>query len=198
MHLCPFLGTPDPGTNGPSGIANGKDFVVALGGTERTVKQQANTFMHELGHTLGLGHGGPRAALPKNQYEQNYKPNYLSIMNYAFQHDGLRYDELDGHLDYSRFQLPDLDENHLNETIGLNGGTQIDGYGTRFWCLGSNATPINDANDNIDWNCNYNDAETDIWTDINKSGGRSVLVSQNVLGAFSFHRRWNWTTWCFL
>ena len=37
--------------------------------------------MHELGHTLGLGHGGN--AVP------NCKPNYLSLMNYVFQLGGL-------------------------------------------------------------------------------------------------------------
>jgi len=38
----------------------------------------AGTFMHELGHTLGLHHGGD-VDLP------NYKENYTSIMNYRYQ-----------------------------------------------------------------------------------------------------------------
>ena len=37
--------------------------------------------MHELGHNLGLRHGGDD--LP------NFKPNYLSVMNYSFQLTGL-------------------------------------------------------------------------------------------------------------
>ena len=36
--------------------------------------QQAGTFMHELGHTIGLRHGGGD--------NTNFKPNYLSVMNY--------------------------------------------------------------------------------------------------------------------
>lgn len=32
--------------------------------------------MHELGHTLGLYHGGDEAV--------NFKPNYISIMNYLY------------------------------------------------------------------------------------------------------------------
>ena len=32
--------------------------------------------MHELGHTLGLQHGGAD--------DVNLKPNYLSVMSYAF------------------------------------------------------------------------------------------------------------------
>ena len=55
-------------------------FIVALGhyaGQVGTSLQQAGTFMHELGHNLGLHHGG--------QEDTNYKPNYLSVMNYLFQ-----------------------------------------------------------------------------------------------------------------
>ncbi len=37
--------------------------------------------MHELGHNLGLQHGGAD--------DWNNKPNYLSVMNYLFQQDGL-------------------------------------------------------------------------------------------------------------
>ena len=33
--------------------------------------------MHELGHNLGLHHGGDDGV--------NFKPNYLSIMNYSFE-----------------------------------------------------------------------------------------------------------------
>ena len=38
--------------------------------------------MHELGHNLGLKHGGPGSC-------DNYKPNYLSIMNYNFYTTGI-------------------------------------------------------------------------------------------------------------
>ena len=63
---------------------------------------QAGTFMHELGHNLGLRHGGTD--------ESNYKPNYLSVMNYAFQFYGLIKNNSQGNFDYSRFKLADLDE----------------------------------------------------------------------------------------
>lgn len=56
----------------------GNDFVVTMSSvttaSEWATNQQASTFMHELGHNLGLRHGGHE--------ETNYKPNYLSIMNY--------------------------------------------------------------------------------------------------------------------
>jgi hypothetical protein len=79
--------------SGVSGNAElpGNDFAIALGraglsvgstnGLNQTINWQAATFMHELGHNLGLRHGGFEDA--------NYKPNYLSIMNYYYQNDGL-------------------------------------------------------------------------------------------------------------
>ncbi len=45
------------------------------------INMQASTIMHELGHNLGLRHGGNE--------NTNYKPNYWSIMNYAYQLNGL-------------------------------------------------------------------------------------------------------------
>lgn len=38
--------------------------------------------MHELGHNLGLKHGGADLCI-------NYKPHYLSIMNYTYQANGI-------------------------------------------------------------------------------------------------------------
>jgi len=37
--------------------------------------------MHELGHNLGLKHGGAEAS--------NFKPNYISVMNYAYNLNGI-------------------------------------------------------------------------------------------------------------
>ena len=84
------------GNDASSGLGelHGNDFIVALGGnfpaaaqtaaatwgttTENERRdQQAATFMHELGHTLGLDHGGGD--------DINCKPNYLSIMRYRRQ-----------------------------------------------------------------------------------------------------------------
>lgn len=81
------------GSSGSSGRAElpGNDLIVTMGGwgfgtsvgTELNVliNMQASTIMHELGHNLGLFHGG---------YENtNYKPNYWSVMNYLYQLNGL-------------------------------------------------------------------------------------------------------------
>lgn len=70
-----------------AGELRGDDFVVAAGQVHDTFSISeiarledyalAGGFMHELGHTLGLDHGG--------QDPINFKPHYLSVMNYAYQ-----------------------------------------------------------------------------------------------------------------
>lgn len=65
---------------GTSGIAEigGNDLIVTLGfNWDDTAQEQGGTFMHELGHTLGLHHGGAD--------DINNKPNYNSVMNYLWQ-----------------------------------------------------------------------------------------------------------------
>ena len=102
FHYALFANSQHPdGSASSSGIAElyGNDFVVTLGslstdgGTtntdidepheyQRLVNIQASTLMHEFGHNLGLGHGG-------DDLSTNFKPNYLSIMNYLYQMNGL-------------------------------------------------------------------------------------------------------------
>ena len=69
----------------------------------------AGTFMHELGHSLGLQHGG---------YDKvNYKPNYLSVMNYSFQNIGVIGDYP---INYSGVKLPTLNTQALCEKYGID------------------------------------------------------------------------------
>ena len=69
------------------GLARGVNFVMA--------NDSPSTLMHEIGHTLGLGHGGPQFTgsvvidpdtgepVVPEQSDINCKPNYISIMSYA-------------------------------------------------------------------------------------------------------------------
>ena len=101
---------------------------------------QARRFMHELGHTVGFGHGGREGT--DNQvrvgdylyYEGgwdgiNHKPNYFSVMNYSF--NGVDYCMLPiaegdtaprfvSRLDYSDRERAVLSEGFLQETNSGN------------------------------------------------------------------------------
>jgi len=74
----------------------------------------AAVFMHELGHNLGLKHGGGDHI--------NGKPNYPSIMNYAlaYRED---WNSSFWTLDYCNEKLPVLDEASLDETITIFSST---------------------------------------------------------------------------
>jgi hypothetical protein len=66
-----------------SGLAEmpGNDMFIAMGsfGTP-TINQTAGTFMHELGHNLGLNHGGLYTMTGSGI---DCKPNYLSVMSFS-------------------------------------------------------------------------------------------------------------------
>ena len=173
FHYCIFGHSLAPSLGTVSGIARGipsSDFLVTLGGWTGdvgSINEQAGTLMHELGHNLGLRHGGDDHG--------NYKPNYLSIMNYSFQNRGLRIGGTDGHFDYSRFLLPNLNESALNENNGISGVAAAAGYGTRFYDGGGVARLANDINGPINWNNNAVSTDNPIAVDINKSGSLSDL-----------------------
>jgi hypothetical protein len=85
----------NPCTAGPSGDAEfpGLNFVVSLARFQNLgfpsdvfSLQTSGTLMHELGHNLGLHHGG---GLGFGASVLNYKPNYLSVMNYNHQFTGV-------------------------------------------------------------------------------------------------------------
>jgi hypothetical protein len=89
---------------------------------------QAGTFMHELGHTLMLTHGG----IYGKSLGDNCKSNHVSVMNYIFQIRGIP----GGVVDFSGQNLPALNETNLNEAQGLGraiGTNQLPSYGTRWY-----------------------------------------------------------------
>jgi hypothetical protein len=136
------------------GISRGygaSDFIVADGSTVSNLEHSL-TLMHELGHNLGLRHGGGDDVVNK--------PNYLSIMNPMFSSKpGLLFN-FQPTLDYSRAALLELDEEHLNENIGLDSAAA--GFTTYQQCPATGTNPtspttsvrIMDASQGpIDWDC---------------------------------------------
>jgi len=108
----------------------GNDFVVALGSwsfaTADLVPSWSGTIMHELGHNLGLRHGGGPAIdtdAAGATLSANCKPNYLSVMSYAIQMPDRPVPLASWKLDYSRVVLPTLVEGALNESAGVFGTT---------------------------------------------------------------------------
>ena len=172
----------------------GNDTIIGLGGFFSdisapeivVINYQATTLMHELGHNLGLQHGGNE--------DQNYKPNYYSVMNYLYAFVGVplksgavseRYfhrlgefntaNLTDGPLsnsfkiNYSDGMSVQLNENSLNENIGIGRG------------LGS-----------IDWNTNRISTDSNVSFNINPEDGTSkgVLSDYDDWGNlfFTFYR----------
>lgn len=122
-HYAIFVNDQDPGQtySGVSDDIPSMNFIVSLGSWTHmdntthqlvgggTVSQQEGSFMHEFGHNLDLHHDGAS--------DLNFAPNYLSVMNYAFQ---LPSYVANRSLDYSRCTLSPLNENKLNEINGIS------------------------------------------------------------------------------
>ena len=102
------------GASGNSRGIGGTDLVVTLCNFTDgvgTPREQAGTLMHELGHNLGLRHGGCD--------DTNSKAGYASVMNYAYQMEGITRGGMQGVVDFSRGLEPVLDEGLLPEVSGL-------------------------------------------------------------------------------
>ena len=124
------------GSGGSSGLAElyGNDFMVTLGNWGLTTASQeetnllenfqASTFMHEFGHNLGLRHGGHE--------NDNFKPNYFSIMNYLYQlrllpDIGTTHDEGDRYyLEYGTKGYQYINDIHKNPYDNAVGSVNMD------------------------------------------------------------------------
>ena len=173
---------------GAYGLAeiNGNDILISLGSIFNSstssnviINYQAGVLMHEIGHNLGLRHGGNE--------DQNYKPNYYSVMNYLHTLNGLppagrpgdRYHYQINHnsvtrstlsngpyssafkIDYSDGTGLTLNESNLNENQGIGRG------------LGS-----------IDWNTNGRTNDVNISYNINPDESSHI-------GIISDYNDWN-------
>ena len=170
------------GTGG--GGIEGSDFMVSLGGCQDGTAKECGlssfatgTFMHELGHNLGLRHGG--------WDDINGKPNYFSVMNYRYQ-GALP----NGRVDFSHWTLPFLEEQMLAEPAGILSLPNEDA--TRwnsdfkefeYECVPPGATAREKRKGNwpsVDWNCDGT-VDTRNWVghDINGDNSISTLYSAN-------------------
>jgi len=180
----------------------GNDMILAMGGFDAapgtespdTPEIAAAAFMHELGHLLGLDHGGGD--------DVNNKPNYKSIMNYSWTYpsdwmnedtnqNGIRdFFDINGNgvqdpgepfiefdyngnhtyndsiysLDFSDTQLPPLNENALDESAGI-GGSSFD-----WFALSGQDRPYIPMNGSVDWNNNGKIDPGTVSADINGDG----------------------------
>jgi len=154
-------------------------FIVTMGPKcSWTVTENMNvgTFIHELGHDLGLTHGGTDSV--------NYKPNYLSVMNYFFQFDGVPRTTGSSWFSYSTFAPPALNETSLRESVGLNTSTAST-WKTKWKCPNGTTRTSGAANAGIDWNCDGDTVDTTS-ADINDDNTSTTLSAKNNWASITF------------
>jgi hypothetical protein len=183
-----------------TGEINGNDFMISLAsfsGFVGSTDQQAGTLMHEIGHNLGLLHGGID--------EVNYKPNYFSVMNYARQMPDF---DPNRFLDFSAKALGNNTPEELNEDdliekpIGLEfyedeNNPNIDHSQERiiYFCNGgAQAGLYYKTGEKVNWNCNMIFDNGTVSGNINNFDNTSPLADDNLMG----HNDWEHLNYFFV
>jgi hypothetical protein len=213
VHYCVFAHKIATNQTGISRGNGAGDFIVSLGTlmdvasyaqdlpagstVQAPAEAQAGTFMHELGHNLGLDHGGGDGL--------RQKPNYLSVMNKDFfQMTGLIIDGVTGeiggdlgmgasrryHFDYSREALPGwagniLDEDDLDENVGLQGSDAMARYGTFYYSSGTEVQ-VDNVNASIDWDIYDEATSSSVSMDVSNLNGIEDLLGHDDWGHLVF------------
>ena len=156
------------GATESSGYAEieGDDLIVSSNWWLEYDFEVASTVVHELGHNLGLRHGGDE--------NRNNKPNYNSVMNYNHQFPGVDTDcsgcgsdcsgggdylSGDGLINYSSGTNSSLNESALTESFGIcsnvatdwNRNGSIDGGTVSYNINPDYDTSLNTLTDHDDW-----------------------------------------------
>ena len=134
--------------------------------------------MHELGHNLGLYHGGSQHGSSGGAF--NYKPNYVSIMNYAYESNGfpiLTTSTTTGsgysyRIDCSDETLPSLNEFNLDEGAGVGSALHPNDL-VSWFCLPCGGSFLGPAVGPIDWNQDGDTTNTNLAIDLNNDGSLS-------------------------
>jgi hypothetical protein len=171
FHYMIWADTYDGETSsGYSMAIPGSDFIVTLGSWNNnrggTDDEKVGTFLHELGHNLGLRHGSAD--------DVNHKPNHLSVMNYDFQVVGVMVDGKP-YFSYQPFPIGIKIETALDEAKGLGATPQLRSYRT-IWYDSAGTPHEGPASGSIDWNGDGKINEGTVSVDINLDSQRTVLT----------------------
>lgn len=154
-----------------SGETPGDESLVTMGCYYHDQLFARNTILHELGHNLGLRHGGAS--------DCNYKPNYNSVMNYMFARFGVDADcdsDPDGITDLSSGTNVDIDETNVDEGTGVCGSPAIN------W---NYIEPSDEANLVLDLNQLEYYAHPPGWQEMECGGTYTVLTDDDDWGGLN-------------
>ena len=136
---------------------------------------RVGTFIHELGHNLGLQHGGD-----VDEKGEKGKPQYFSVMNYNYQLTGVPKADGTKYFGYLQQDMPTLKEWALDERKGF--GPQARGYMYRP----NSEAVLRPADGPVDLNGNGEIDHGIYALDLNRDGMKGWLTAPSDLKKLSF------------